>query len=85
VYEEEYKLFIKRHICNIDPFPESLMKSAIEGRKDQTVANATSGGRGNQFANEGTLAGYSMIGEARKIGRERCCLMGIGRSQVMRW
>jgi proline-specific peptidase len=66
-YEEAYKVFIKRHVCSIYPFPEPLVKSVIEGGKERTVANVMGGGRGNQFANEGILAGYNMIEESRKI------------------
>ena len=73
-YEEAYNVFIKRHICSLDDVPEPLMKSIIEMSKDDTVANVMSGGSADRFQNLGTLAGYSMIGEAKKI-RNRTLLI----------
>jgi L-proline amide hydrolase len=66
-YEEAYKVFTKRHICSLDLVPEPLLKSAIEWSKDKTVSDVMAGGSGDHFKNEGTLAGFSMIGEAKKI------------------
>ncbi|KAE9379616.1 proline-specific peptidase [Stipitochalara longipes BDJ] len=72
-YDEAYQVFIKRHICNLDSIPEPLLKSMIESAKDRTVANVMSGSA-DKFQNLGTLAGYSMIGEAKKI-RNRTLLI----------
>jgi hypothetical protein len=65
--EEAYKVFAKRHICNLDLVPELLLKSVIRWSKDKTVSDVRVGGSGDQFKNEGTLAGFSMIGDAKKI------------------
>jgi hypothetical protein len=56
-YTDAYKVFIKRHICNVEPFPELLMRSANEGGKVVTAANVMSDARGTMSANEGTLKG----------------------------
>jgi len=66
-YEEAYKVFTKRHISNLDLVPEPLLKSVIGWSKDKTVSDVRVGGSGDQFKNEGTLAGFSMIGNAKKI------------------
>jgi hypothetical protein len=67
--EEAYKVFVfaKRHIYNLNLVPELLLKSAIRWSKDKTVSDVRVGGSGDQFKNEGTLVGFSMIGDAKKI------------------
>lgn len=66
-YDEAYMVFIKRHICNLEVLPECLIKSMVEMGKDKTVANVMCGGSADRFRNLGTLARFSMIGEANKI------------------
>jgi proline-specific peptidase len=65
-YEEAYKVFTKRHICNLDLVPEPLLGAVVESSKDKTVSDLMAGGSGDHFKDEGTLAGFSMIGEAKK-------------------
>ncbi|KAH8784461.1 hypothetical protein BGZ57DRAFT_211406 [Hyaloscypha finlandica] len=66
-YEEAYNVFTKPHISNPDLVPEPLLKSVIGWSKDKTVSDVRVGGSWDQFKNEGTLAGFSMIGNAKKI------------------
>ncbi|KAN0114525.1 Alpha/Beta hydrolase fold [Hyaloscypha variabilis] len=75
-YEAAYMVFVKRHIFSLDTFSEPLVKSMMEMAKDKTVANVMSGGNADRFRNLGTLAGYSMIGEAKKIKNRTLLING---------
>jgi hypothetical protein len=63
---------------------EPLLKSVIEWPKDKTVSDVMAGGSGDHFKNEGTLAGFSMIGEAKKITVRTLLMAGTARLRVMR-
>jgi proline-specific peptidase len=65
-YDEAYNEFIRRHVCNLEVIPEPILLSINEEGKDMTVAHAMCG-VADRFTALGTLADYSMVGEAKKI------------------
>lgn len=74
-YDEAYKEFIIRHVCNLEVIPEPLLRSFEEEGKDMTVAHAMCG-VADTFQALGTLADYSMIGEAKNISARTLLING---------
>lgn len=61
-----FQTFVRRHICNIYPFPPELQASMEYGNgKDNTTVRAMEGKR--KWRIEGAKKDWNMIGEAKKI------------------
>ncbi|KAE8446253.1 hypothetical protein EG329_012339 [Mollisiaceae sp. DMI_Dod_QoI] len=61
---EAFVVFVKRHICNVDPVPPELLAS-MEHEDDKTTLMAMEGL--HNFKSVGNLENWSMIGEAKNI------------------
>ncbi|KAL0578642.1 hypothetical protein V5O48_003342 [Marasmius crinis-equi] len=64
-YHDGVGLFMKNHVCKVDPWPEVFMQSLGEMQKDNTVYSKMWGP--NEFSITGTLKGWSITDILHRI------------------